>query len=362
MIFASEFFSDDYFQARDKFYLASKRINVDVFSFECPAKGPRGETLTVDATWVGPKDAQRVILSVSGIHGVEGFCGSGCQVSWLSSLKENALPENTAALIIHMINPFGAAWQCVETHENIDLNRNFVDFSKTLPVNILYSKLHLALTCPDRTGSKKEKAKQAQEDFIKENGFDNFVQAVAGGQYQYKNGFNFGGQQASWSNDVLQKIVQEYIPKTSKVAVIDYHTGLGEYGESMIISNQNPNSIAGKRLQSWFGDICFSQSGDVGYEPTGGFAESVSTFLPNAQVAAIVLEYGTYPIERIANAMFNSFWLTQFGDYSTKLAKDIQKETTKSFYPNEVLWHNKVINRSKQILDMTLAGFEEDIC
>lgn len=351
----SQYFSDNYAQTRKKFKQACDAINVDMTSFKNPAKGPEGEELFVDSCWIGSKDAAHIMILISGTHGVEGFAGSACQIGWMHSLKDNPLPEDMAVLVIHMINPFGCAWLCVETEENIDLNRNFVNYNQPLPVNRFYGQLHDAFTCQEYEGPVREQAEEKKQQFIENNGFDAFLEAAAMGQYLYQDGFNFGGQQPAWSNEILNHLLKLYCSNVKSVAVIDYHTGLGEYGDAMLISTV-AGTDAAKKLQSWYGDIHFSSSGDIGYETTGGLADSIEQSLKDVDVMSIVVEYGTFDIDRIASAMFNSFWLTQFGDYSTERAKDIQLEMKKCFYPNEVEWHKKTFQRSQQIINQAITG------
>ncbi|MEJ0064576.1 MAG: DUF2817 domain-containing protein [Caulobacteraceae bacterium] len=38
-------------------------------------RGPDGGDLSTDIAWFGPRDAEKVLVMVSGTHGAEGFCG-----------------------------------------------------------------------------------------------------------------------------------------------------------------------------------------------------------------------------------------------------------------------------------------------
>ena len=356
---ASQYFSDSYFSSREKFKQICTTMNLEIESYENPVKGPGGESLFVDATWIGPEDAEQVMLLISGTHGVEGFVGSACQIGWINSLQDNPLPENMAALVIHILNPFGCASLCVETEENIDLNRNFVDYSKPLPVNSYYEELHSAFTCPEYEGPLREQAELQKKQFIEQKGFDAFLEAAAKGQYQHADGFNFGGQQPAWSNRILKSLLDKYCSKAKMVAVVDYHTGLGEYGDAMLISSLAPDSAGASQLRSWYDDIHFSTSGDIGYETTGSLAGSIQQSITHAEVTAIVLEYGTYEIDRIASAMLERFWLSHFGEYSSGRGKKIQQEIKNSFYPDEPEWHVKTFQRSQQILNQAITGLQK---
>ncbi len=358
MTAANQCFSTSYAEARDKFLKAANTLDGENKLFKNTETGPDKEPLYVDSCWIGPRDAEKVLLLISGTHGVEGFAGSACQLAWMDELSHHPLPNGVAALVVHIINPYGCAWLCVETEENIDLNRNFVDFQKPLPTNDYYEQLHSALSCSEYEGKHKEEAKLTIKQFIEANGYGAFLEAAAKGQYQHDDGFNFGGQQPAWSNKILAGLLQEALSHAKKVAVIDYHTGLGEYGDAILISDYLPDSETANRQQSWYGNIHFSQAGDIDYESTGGLAASIGKLISQAEVTPIVLEYGTYEIERIASAMLDSFWLTQFGDYSTDLSKQIQQEIKQCFYPNEPDWNNKILHHSNKVIMQTITGLE----
>ena len=73
-----------------------------------------------------------MLVTVSGTHGVEGFFGSAVQVEWLRRIKGAALPGDIAALHIHAINPYGFSWLRRTNEDNVDINRNWMDFDAPL--------------------------------------------------------------------------------------------------------------------------------------------------------------------------------------------------------------------------------------
>src|SRR5208283_2584408 len=128
-------FSSSYSEAREKFQEAVAAARGSAESFKHPRSGPGGEELAVDTAWFGPSDASRVLVLISGTHGVEGYCGSGAQVDWLRREEFKVLPADTGVLMIHAINPYGFAWTRRVNEDNVDLNRNFVDHDKAYPKN-----------------------------------------------------------------------------------------------------------------------------------------------------------------------------------------------------------------------------------
>src|SRR5690606_13074263 len=121
----ARYFSRDFAEARERFRDLARRHGLEVETYPHPERGPDGGDLSADVTRIGPADAEAVLLLVSGTHGVEGFCGSGCQLGMLHQGTFDALPEGMAVVLVHAINPYGFAWLQRLTEGHVDLNRNF---------------------------------------------------------------------------------------------------------------------------------------------------------------------------------------------------------------------------------------------
>jgi len=136
-------FSTRYAEARQKFFTAAQGAGLSVDSNLHPLKGRDGEVLAMDVVLDGPPDARSLLVISSACHGVEGYCGSGVQVhalqntAWRNAVKA----QNVAVLYIHALNPHGFSHVRRVTHENVDINRNFQDFSQALPENPVKKKL-----------------------------------------------------------------------------------------------------------------------------------------------------------------------------------------------------------------------------
>ena len=77
-----DWFSVTYDEARVKFLDAAKSAGAKLQSYNHPLKGPDGGDLAMDLAYIGPTEAERVVVLSSATHGVEGFCGSGCQTGF----------------------------------------------------------------------------------------------------------------------------------------------------------------------------------------------------------------------------------------------------------------------------------------
>ena len=136
---ASQYFRPTYAAAREAFRTAAAARGLKVESHRNPTEGAEGEELTTDVALLGPADARRLMIVVSGTHGAEGFCGSGIQVGWLAA--DQPLPADTAILFVHALNPYGFSHVRRVTEDNVDLNRNFVDHGNAKPANPGYDAL-----------------------------------------------------------------------------------------------------------------------------------------------------------------------------------------------------------------------------
>ena len=136
-------FSSSYAQARQKFLLAADAAGLSVESHIHPLKGKDGEELAMDVVREGPADAKQLLVLSSACHGVEGYCGSGVQIHALhdTAWRQEAREKGVAVLYVHALNPYGFSHLRRVTQENVDLNRNFHDFSKPLPVNAAYQEV-----------------------------------------------------------------------------------------------------------------------------------------------------------------------------------------------------------------------------
>jgi Protein of unknown function (DUF2817) len=138
-------FSDTYSQARQKFIAASTKAGCSVLAYEHPsARGAEGEVLAMDVASFIPAGSQQVVFVTSAMHGAEGFCGSGCQVTMLhdAALIERFTKAKVGFVFLHAVNPYGFSHLRRTNEDNIDLNRNFVDYTLPLQVNEGYEEVH----------------------------------------------------------------------------------------------------------------------------------------------------------------------------------------------------------------------------
>jgi hypothetical protein len=355
---SADSFSATYAEARARFREAASMAGARLEAVSHPERGREGEELATDVAWIGPPDAERVLVTISGTHGAEGFCGSGAQVDWLSRGEAARLPTGVAALMIHAINPYGFSWLRRVTHENVDLNRNWVDFDAPLPANPGYDTIAEAAVPAEWTAEAQARSASALGAYIGAHGPAAFQQAVSGGQYRHPGGLFYGGAAPSWSRRTQSAIFAEYLGQAARVGIIDYHTGLGPWGYGERIITDHPDSVGYARARAWYGAAITSPSGGTSTSApiTGDGLEAAPRLIPHAEVTGMAIEVGTLSLADVLLALRADTWLHAHGDPLSPEAAPIKAQVRAAFYGDADDWKGMVAGQSLLAIRQAIGG------
>lgn len=355
------YFSASYGEARAKFLAAADAAGAVVECFGNPAGGPAGEKLATDAAWIGPRDADRVLVTISATHGAEGFCGSAIQTATFASGLPRELPAGLGLLAVHGLNPFGFAWMRRVNEANVDLNRNYVDYGAELPVNEGYEALRDAI-CPPRWDRQSlARCSAAFNAFAADRGSAALASALTGGQYRDAQGVFYGGTAPTWSRRTLTAILRRHCGQARHVAVIDLHTGLGPYGYGEVMNDHAPGETGYARINDWFAGEATTFDGGTSSSAvtTGSTVTGVSRALPRAEISEITLEYGTVPFLAMVEAVRADNWLHLHGDPASEQGKAIKAQMRATFYPDGDDWKRMVWARAAAVQRRMAKGLSE---
>ncbi len=353
-------FKNDFAEAAAHFRQTAENAGLEVTHYAHPLKGPGGESLQTDTTFIGDPQSPNLVVLISGTHGVETLCGSACQSAFLSGNQIATMPKDTAVLMIHGLNCWGASHLRRNNEDNVDLSRNFLDFSKPLPVNAAYEEIHQALCCPQHEGIERDNAQKMLGNFVKENGVQQYVAALMGGQYQHARGFAYGGDGAVWSHRLLKTVLEPFADSAQKVSAIEYHSGLGPWAYGTAVTMQTGADL--KRIRQNYGGWVEAPNDWDGkddqhyFQPKGHPTEGLREVFPDAQLNAIVLEYGTYPPMESLPVLLDDHWLTHYGEPTSELGLEIKSKLLEMHYPANPDWRLAVAHRSTQVIDQTFRS------
>jgi len=359
----THYFSTSYAQAKSRFLAAVTGHGASSESLVLPDRlGAQGEPLSTDVALIGSAQAARLLVLSSGTHGVEGFCGAGCQLAVLddAELLGLARQHEVALLFIHAINPHGFSHRRRWNEDNVDVNRNFVDFSKPRARNVNYAALH-PLLIPEVWPPTAEN-EEAIGRFIAQQGMAAFQAAISGGQYEFADGLFYGGSAPSWSSLTLRRIFACHAAQATRIGWLDYHTGLGAYGHcEKIAPGSNPRSA--RRARRWWGMDVVGIAGDdcVSSEVLGSSDLALSEVAGKAACANIAMEYGVTPLATTAYALRAEQWLCNHpSGASAAQAEAIKQGLLDSFYSTNPVWQGSVLGQSRTALVQAIRGLALD--
>ena len=361
MIGIAEAFSPRYSQARQKFLQGCVSAGLTVEPHAHPLKGREGEELSMDVALDGAPDAQNLLVVSSACHGVEGHCGSGVQVFALhdAEWREKAKAQGVAVLYVHALNPHGFSHGRRVTHENVDLNRNFIDFSKPVPVNEAYAKLHELLLPATWPPTPENQA--AIDKWIGKHGTTAYQAAVTSGQYQFEDGLFYGGKAPTWSNRTVREVLRRHAGRAKRIAWIDLHTGLGPNGLGERIFAGRDDKTAYARANAWWGTPAAPVTSIYDGSSTSALLrglmwDSVYEECPQAEYTGIALEYGTLPILEVTGALRADHWLYKHPEAPADLADGIRARMLEAFYTDTDAWRGQIVSQARQAMFQAVDG------
>lgn len=366
MIGVVEAFSPTYAQARAKFLEAAAAAGASLVSHPHPLAGREGEALAMDVALDGPPTADKLLIVTSACHGVEGYCGTGVQVFALhdEEWRAKARAAGVAVLYVHGLNPYGFSHIRRTTHENVDLNRNFQDFSKPLPVNEPYREIHAMLLPEEWPPTPENDA--AVADYIARRGQTAYQQAISGGQYEFADGMFFGGQAPTWSNQTIRRVLREQAQSARRLAWIDIHTGLGPSGKGERIYAGRNDAEGVRRARAWWDGggttpvTSIYDGSSTSAVLTGMMFAAAYEECPQAEYTGIAMEYGTVPVLEVMQALRAEQWLhkdQQSGRRaSAELARQIKQQMLQAFYTDTDAWKGQIVSQARQSMFQAVDG------
>ncbi len=311
----------------------------------------------MDVASLGEGSAPAMLLLISATHGVEGFCGSGCQVALLHDPEFLAAAEASGVdvMFLHALNPYGFSHLRRTNEDNVDLNRNFRDFTTPPAANAAYAAVHDFIVPDEWPPTPGNRAAIAA--YVAKHGDRALQQAITGGQCEFPDGLFYGGVRPAWSNRVLRSVMRERGAGRQRMGWIDFHTGLGPRGHGeMIFSGEDvPADLA--RARAWWGErvTSFHDGSSTSATLTGVNYNVVYDECPGVAYAGMALEYGTLPLTDMIDALRADQWLSNHPDAAGDLRMSIKKQIRDAFYCDADDWKVTVYEQARSAALAALA-------
>ncbi len=347
---ADPYFSKDYNDARRHFIELARARGGRVHSHRIKATGPGNLPLFIDSAVFGDPRPCKLLIVVSGTHGVEGFAGSALQRHCLATLKRDRLwPTGYGELWLHALNPYGFAWLRRTNEHNVDLNRNCLERFPG-PANPMYRTLNPLLnptSAPGRGDAFMPKLLWAAVT----RGISFVRQAIAGGQYEFPRGLFYGGDDKQESIAIYESILSDpAFGAVETVVQLDLHSGLGPWGRCTVLPSVVPkdptNLPAYQALSPWLPPRC---RGKV-YEVHGGLGKALRRALPQARCLAFVVEFGTYSMLRMLATLREENRAHHYRNPESPARARAKTRLLESACPNDRRWRQHILTDGSRLI------------
>ena len=343
-------FGNDYFDDRALFRTVAQQHGLALTALPIDARGPAGEALTVDVARFGPQRPRQLLVVLGGIHGVEGPAGSALQRQLIADLSTLSVPQDGAVLLVHAANPFGYAWHRRWNEDNVDLNRNFVDFDAALPQRPDYAALDDWLN-PVELGDTRTFQRRGA-DLVAQHGLKWVHRTLIEGQHQFPRGLYFAGFAPVASNRLLQLLFTDAMTGVERALVVDLHTGMGAFGDCLYLPGHDPGSAPFAWLAAHFNQARFVLPTTDDSSPAVPVAGKLSQWLIDrySQLVYLTVEFGTVPDERMLRSERAENWLFHCGDRTSPEGVAILREIRETSAPADLRWRRRVLVQGGAVL------------
>jgi hypothetical protein len=273
-----------------------------------------------------------------------------------AGFQRAANEADVALLLVHALNPYGFSWWRRTTQENVDLNRNWHDFSRPLPANPGYDAIaHLVVPAHWPPGPEVEAGLAA---YAAQHGPRALQTAISAGQYEHPQGLYYGGRNPTWSHQTLRHVLKEHGRRCARLAWIDLHTGLGPSGHGERIFACADDDTALARARAWWGAQVTSIYDGTSSSAllTGMMWNAAYEECAQAEYTGIAMEYGTLPMLDVINALRADQWLENHPDTPAAQSQAIKRQVRDAFYTDTAAWKQQIVDQGLQAARQAVAG------
>lgn len=343
----NKYFSENYFQAREKFRKNTSKLKISNHHII--------DDLTIDVAESHPRKKEKLLIIISGTHGVEGYVGSAFQLFFIDKYLSK-IKNKYGILLIHALNPYGFKNNRRYNENNVDLNRNNnKDFSK---INSFFNKNKLF---------KEENIFNIKRAFLSDNferirynlllyklilkhGISKTIQLIGHGQNKYPKGLCYSGKNKEKSILFLDKKIKEITKDYKETILIDVHTGAAKKYNLDIFTANKINEVKIK------GSFKSTNTKKKGTDHIGGIENSLFENSKSKKNIHFTLEYGTInkystviSLNYLSYLLFKENQITNFGPFE-KIPK-IRQKMKKAYFPEEKKFKENMLKKTKEFLD-----------
>ena len=367
------YFPPNYSESRQRFRQEIKNLQaVEKGEWKIPSKKDN-ELFTDWAYWPAQKRADTLLVITSGIHGSETYAGSAILQMFLTEVFPKIDRSHMGIFLVHAMNPYGFKYHQRTTENGVNLNRNFsVDGkfyrSRNLDSEKMHDKFYLRKpVSSDKSHLFEHLNERDGKVFFDEISLDEYIKAIAPGQYMRAEDLEFGGRALEPQSKFLVEKMRALIPQYQDILAFDLHTGLGDKNRLHLLTSGSGEDLHPELFAKLFDQqadkefYVHTPPSEEGFYEVHGAINSIFVDLSVARqrVCAITMEFGTlgHSLEAQLDGL-NSFIITHQGLYygyaNEEIKSQIEKDNFERSYSQNDEWRKSVIDASRGLFTNVL--------
>ncbi len=348
-------YSTSYDEARGAFLGAAEEQGAAVISHLNPCgRGVSGEDLCMDIATVGDAGASYALIVSSATHGIEGYAGSALQTGLLRDGIAESLPDDSVCHLVHAVNPFGFSYCRRVNEDNVDVNRNFIDFSRPLADSDDFLRFR-AFAAREMEGGRAADATGVAARYLAAEGAQRYQRALTLGQYSDPAAIHFGGRAPTWSNRTWRGFLDQALPGGALTIHIDIHTGLGLFGQETLIYTRDPGARGYELACRCYGeDELLIPGGALTPDVSGPIPSCFGRFEDDTVVIGVAPEFGTVPLNEMLTTLIEENTLWHTGCRGESKRKASVERMMHCFCPDDAGWRIGIWRRFRRRIDQTI--------
>jgi hypothetical protein len=369
----AHYFPSNYEDSRQRFRQEIKKLQaVESGEWKIPSK-KENDLFTDWAYWPAQKRAETLLVITSGIHGSETYAGSAILQMFLSEIFPKVDRSQIGIFLVHAMNPYGFKYHQRTTENGVNLNRNFsvsgdLYRSRNLASEDMHDKFfERKPVASDKSQLFNHLKKRDEKIFFDEISFDEYIKAVAPGQFRRAEDLEFGGRALEPQSRFLVEKMRALIPQYQDILAFDLHTGLGDKNRLHLLTSGSGEDLHPDMFAKLFDQkadkefYVHTPPSEEGFYEVHGAINSMFVDLSVARqrVCAITMEFGTlgHSLEAQLDGL-NSFIITHQGFYYGYINEDlksrIEKDNFERSYPQTDEWRKAVVDASRGLFTNVL--------
>jgi hypothetical protein len=310
---------------------------------------------------------QKLLILTTGLHGIEGYVGSGILQLFVDEFLTRLDPKTTGFVLVHPINPYGMKHRTRVNKNNIDLNRNFnSDFEPLKSINPYYESLRDLLNPAHPLKNPFYESLVFLWNVLRAlpKGASHIRETALMGQYRVHNGIYFGGFEQQVETRFMMYLFLDSVRGYKQVVALDIHTGYGPRWQVTLVNPPSEKKTAAETVTRFNVPLVAGTNPEEFYSIHGDMTEfQVKMFesdFPEKTFYSGAFEFGTYGesfwqgIHSLRTSVLENCLRWSGGNDAAR--KWMTREYNELFMPTDPKWWLKAQVDARQYLSGILGA------